>query len=170
MFVEMILQFSFHFIIICEHKHFNCFILLISLFCWVVQWKISRTTLSFSCSYFCYAQWDGIVICYFSWYIAKMWFICSVIWYLVSLVSRASFFFNKQVVLLQLVLVLIITLTTCLDGFKKAVDSSSPRDQIGMYWGYKVRYCSNLSSVIRNCPYKVTKKKNSLALHILKLI
>ncbi|URE19361.1 hypothetical protein MUK42_12290 [Musa troglodytarum] len=41
-----------------------------------------------------------------------------------------------------------------IDGFKKAVDSSSPRDQIGMYWGYKVRYCSNLSSVIRNCPYK----------------
>ncbi|URE17781.1 hypothetical protein MUK42_03493, partial [Musa troglodytarum] len=41
-----------------------------------------------------------------------------------------------------------------IDGFKKAVDSSCPRDQIGMYWGYKVRYCSNLSSVIRNCPYK----------------
>ncbi|CAL9197386.1 unnamed protein product [Musa hybrid cultivar] len=41
-----------------------------------------------------------------------------------------------------------------IDGFKKVVDSSSPRDQIGMYWGYKVRYCSNLSSVIRNCPYK----------------
>ncbi|XP_074583388.1 uncharacterized protein LOC141839527 [Curcuma longa] len=40
-----------------------------------------------------------------------------------------------------------------LDGFKKVV-SSSQRDQIGIYWGYKVRYASNLSNVFKNCSYK----------------
>ncbi|WOK96815.1 methyltransferase isoform X1 [Canna indica] len=41
-----------------------------------------------------------------------------------------------------------------IDGFKKVVASSSPREQMGLYWGYKVRYASNLSSVFRNCPHK----------------
>ncbi|KAG6509360.1 hypothetical protein ZIOFF_027346 [Zingiber officinale] len=43
--------------------------------------------------------------------------------------------------------------STELDGFKKVV-SSSQRDQIGIYWGYKVRYASNLSNVFKNCSYK----------------
>ncbi|KAK4587186.1 hypothetical protein RGQ29_024060 [Quercus rubra] len=29
-----------------------------------------------------------------------------------------------------------------------------PREESGMYWGYRVRYASNLSSVFKDCPYK----------------
>ncbi|CAI9770993.1 unnamed protein product [Fraxinus pennsylvanica] len=36
---------------------------------------------------------------------------------------------------------------------RKIVPSSRPRED-GMYWGYKVRYASNISSVFKNCPYK----------------
>lgn len=32
--------------------------------------------------------------------------------------------------------------------------SSKPREEAGMYWGYKVRYASNISSVFKDCPYK----------------
>ncbi|KAI3752000.1 hypothetical protein L2E82_23099 [Cichorium intybus] len=34
------------------------------------------------------------------------------------------------------------------------VSSSKPTEEAGMYWGYKVRYAPNISSVINNCPYK----------------
>ncbi|KAG6513111.1 hypothetical protein ZIOFF_023419 [Zingiber officinale] len=47
----------------------------------------------------------------------------------------------------------LLTNYICLDGFKKVV-SSSQRDQICIYWGYKVRYASNLSNVFKNCSYK----------------
>ncbi|CDO99020.1 unnamed protein product [Coffea canephora] len=36
----------------------------------------------------------------------------------------------------------------------QVVPSSRPRDEVGMYWGYKVRYASNISAVISSCPYK----------------
>ncbi|XP_057546189.1 uncharacterized protein LOC130825143 [Amaranthus tricolor] len=36
----------------------------------------------------------------------------------------------------------------------QVVDPSTPREQEGMYWGYKVRYAPNLSSVIENCTYE----------------
>ncbi|KAG6399608.1 hypothetical protein SASPL_141089 [Salvia splendens] len=36
---------------------------------------------------------------------------------------------------------------------RKIVPSSRPRDE-GMYWGYKVRYAPNISSVFKNCPYQ----------------
>ncbi|KAI3459370.1 hypothetical protein Pfo_016033 [Paulownia fortunei] len=38
-------------------------------------------------------------------------------------------------------------------GPRKIVPSSRPREE-GMYWGYKVRYASNISSVFKNCPYQ----------------
>ncbi|KAL7123946.1 hypothetical protein ABFS83_14G016000 [Erythranthe nasuta] len=38
-------------------------------------------------------------------------------------------------------------------GPRKIVPSSRPRDD-GMYWGYKVRYAPNISSVFNKCPYK----------------
>nr|GLL46626.1 putative methyltransferase C9orf114 [Ipomoea trifida] len=37
----------------------------------------------------------------------------------------------------------------------QVVSSSTPREEAGMYWGYRVRYASNISSVFKNCPYKV---------------
>ncbi|GLU08843.1 hypothetical protein SLE2022_257280 [Rubroshorea leprosula] len=37
---------------------------------------------------------------------------------------------------------------------RQVVSSSKPREDAGMYWGYKVRYASNISSVFRDCPYK----------------
>ncbi|XP_038998571.1 putative methyltransferase C9orf114 [Hibiscus syriacus] len=36
----------------------------------------------------------------------------------------------------------------------QVVSSSKPREDTGMYWGYKVRYASNISSVFSDCPYK----------------
>nr|GMD87071.1 putative methyltransferase C9orf114 [Ipomoea batatas] len=36
----------------------------------------------------------------------------------------------------------------------QVVSSSTPREEAGMYWGYRVRYASNISSVFKNCPYK----------------
>ncbi|KAJ8573725.1 hypothetical protein K7X08_010236 [Anisodus acutangulus] len=36
----------------------------------------------------------------------------------------------------------------------QVVTSSTPREDAGMYWGYKVRYAPNISSVFKNCPYK----------------
>ncbi|KAL6535321.1 hypothetical protein OROMI_026695 [Orobanche minor] len=38
-------------------------------------------------------------------------------------------------------------------GPRKIVSSSRPMEE-GMYWGYKVRYASNISSVFKNCPYQ----------------
>ncbi|XP_015888025.1 uncharacterized protein LOC107423027 isoform X2 [Ziziphus jujuba] len=40
------------------------------------------------------------------------------------------------------------------DSPHQIVPSSKPREQAGTYWGYKVRYASNLSSVLAECPYK----------------
>ncbi|XP_008775373.2 putative methyltransferase C9orf114 homolog [Phoenix dactylifera] len=40
------------------------------------------------------------------------------------------------------------------DCLKKVVTPSIPREQMGLYWGYKVRYASNLSCVFKNCPFK----------------
>ncbi|KAL8139574.1 hypothetical protein V2J09_005595, partial [Rumex salicifolius] len=39
------------------------------------------------------------------------------------------------------------------DVLHQVVSSSSPREE-GMYWGYNVRYASNLTAVIKNCPYE----------------
>ncbi|OIT30558.1 hypothetical protein A4A49_30608 [Nicotiana attenuata] len=36
----------------------------------------------------------------------------------------------------------------------QVVSSSTPREDAGMYWGYKVRYAPNISSVFKNCPYE----------------
>ncbi|KAL8486362.1 hypothetical protein ACS0TY_022682 [Phlomoides rotata] len=36
---------------------------------------------------------------------------------------------------------------------RKIVPSSRPREE-GMYWGYKVRYAANISSVFKHCPYQ----------------
>uniref|UniRef100_A0A453MAM6 Uncharacterized protein n=1 Tax=Aegilops tauschii subsp. strangulata TaxID=200361 RepID=A0A453MAM6_AEGTS len=38
---------------------------------------------------------------------------------------------------------------------RKVVPQSSPSEEMGSYWGYKVRYASNLSGVINDSPYKV---------------
>ncbi|CAA0829147.1 Unknown protein [Striga hermonthica] len=38
-------------------------------------------------------------------------------------------------------------------GPRKIVPSLTPREK-GMYWGYKVRYAPNISSLFRNCPYQ----------------
>ncbi|KAK6254998.1 hypothetical protein QUC31_016701 [Theobroma cacao] len=37
---------------------------------------------------------------------------------------------------------------------RQIVSSSKPREEAGTYWGYKVRYASNISSVFSECPYK----------------
>ncbi|XP_076954083.1 uncharacterized protein LOC143628349 [Bidens hawaiensis] len=39
------------------------------------------------------------------------------------------------------------------DEPRLVVSSSKPRED-GMYWGYKVRYAANISSVLKRCPYK----------------
>ncbi|KAF5198084.1 Spout domain containing methyltransferase [Thalictrum thalictroides] len=36
----------------------------------------------------------------------------------------------------------------------KVVPSSMPKEDLGLYWGFKVRYASNMSSVFKECPYK----------------
>ncbi|KAL5541623.1 hypothetical protein UlMin_009333 [Ulmus minor] len=41
-----------------------------------------------------------------------------------------------------------------LDDVRQVASPSKPREEAGMYWGYKVRYASNVSSVIKECPYK----------------
>ncbi|PKA54354.1 hypothetical protein AXF42_Ash000187 [Apostasia shenzhenica] len=40
------------------------------------------------------------------------------------------------------------------DFLKKVVGCNNPREEMGLYWGYKVRYALNLSSIFKNCPYK----------------
>ncbi|KAJ1288527.1 hypothetical protein BS78_02G095700 [Paspalum vaginatum] len=37
---------------------------------------------------------------------------------------------------------------------RRVVAASIPREEMGSYWGYKVRYTSNLSGVFKNSPYK----------------
>ncbi|WCJ23711.1 hypothetical protein M5689_005722 [Euphorbia peplus] len=37
---------------------------------------------------------------------------------------------------------------------RQVVSLSKPREEAGMYWGYRVRYASNISSVFNDCPYK----------------
>ncbi|XP_010420729.1 PREDICTED: putative methyltransferase C9orf114 [Camelina sativa] len=41
-----------------------------------------------------------------------------------------------------------------LDLVRKIVPPSKPREEAGMYWGYKVRYASQLSSVFKECPFQ----------------
>ncbi|TKW32506.1 hypothetical protein SEVIR_2G172500v4 [Setaria viridis] len=41
--------------------------------------------------------------------------------------------------------------TACI---REVVPPSTPREEMGSYWGYKVRYASNLSGVLKNSPYK----------------
>ncbi|CAH8365337.1 unnamed protein product [Eruca vesicaria subsp. sativa] len=41
-----------------------------------------------------------------------------------------------------------------LDLVRQIVPSSKPREEAGMYWGYKVRYASHLSSVFKECPFE----------------
>ncbi|KAD5317849.1 hypothetical protein E3N88_17795 [Mikania micrantha] len=40
------------------------------------------------------------------------------------------------------------------DQPRSIVSSSTPREEAGMYWGYKVRYAANISSALKGCPYK----------------
>ncbi|KAF4365047.1 hypothetical protein F8388_001795 [Cannabis sativa] len=40
------------------------------------------------------------------------------------------------------------------DSVRQVVSSSKPREEANTYWGYRVRYASNISSVFRECPYK----------------
>ncbi|EEF45365.1 putative methyltransferase C9orf114 [Ricinus communis] len=37
---------------------------------------------------------------------------------------------------------------------RQVVSLSKPREEAGMYWGYRVRYASNISTVFNDCPYK----------------
>ncbi|KAK1306289.1 hypothetical protein QJS10_CPA10g00009 [Acorus calamus] len=39
------------------------------------------------------------------------------------------------------------------DDLKKVVTSFHPREEMDMYWGYKVRYASSISSLFKDCPY-----------------
>ncbi|KAF8096540.1 hypothetical protein N665_0307s0066 [Sinapis alba] len=41
-----------------------------------------------------------------------------------------------------------------LDVVRQIVPPSKPREEAGMYWGYKVRYASHLSSVFKECPFE----------------
>jgi len=41
------------------------------------------------------------------------------------------------------------------DLVRQIVPPSKPREEAGMYWGYKVRYASQLSSVFKECPFEV---------------
>ncbi|CAK9173648.1 unnamed protein product [Ilex paraguariensis] len=41
-----------------------------------------------------------------------------------------------------------------IDLLRQVVSSSKPREEGRMYWGYKVRYASNISSVLKDCPHK----------------
>ncbi|KAK8953895.1 hypothetical protein KSP39_PZI002756 [Platanthera zijinensis] len=36
----------------------------------------------------------------------------------------------------------------------QVVGRNGPRQEMGIYWGYTVRYASNLSSIFKGCPYK----------------
>ncbi|PWA66662.1 methyltransferase [Artemisia annua] len=40
------------------------------------------------------------------------------------------------------------------DKPRQIVSSSKPKEESGMYWGYKVRYAANISSVMNGCPYE----------------
>ncbi|KAJ6802770.1 putative methyltransferase C9orf114-like protein isoform X1 [Iris pallida] len=40
------------------------------------------------------------------------------------------------------------------DCVKSVVTPMSPREEMGLYWGYRVRYASNLSCVFKGCPFK----------------
>ncbi|RWR93749.1 putative RNA methyltransferase [Cinnamomum micranthum f. kanehirae] len=40
------------------------------------------------------------------------------------------------------------------DCFRKVVLSSEPREEMGLYWGYKVRYAPSISYVFKHCPYE----------------
>ncbi|CAN1129377.1 Putative methyltransferase C9orf114 [Linum perenne] len=37
---------------------------------------------------------------------------------------------------------------------RPVVSLSKPREEAGMYWGYRVRYASNISAVFKYCPFK----------------
>lgn len=38
---------------------------------------------------------------------------------------------------------------------RQIVPSCKPKEESGIYWGYKVRYAPNISSVFKDCSYKV---------------
>ncbi|KAL9352805.1 hypothetical protein Peur_055485 [Populus x canadensis] len=40
------------------------------------------------------------------------------------------------------------------DSPRQVVSLSKPREEAGMYWGYRVQYASNISSVFKDCPYR----------------
>ncbi|KAL5995946.1 hypothetical protein ACLOJK_026019 [Asimina triloba] len=40
------------------------------------------------------------------------------------------------------------------DYLRKVVPSSKPREELGQYWGYKVRYASNISQIFSGCPHE----------------
>ncbi|KAJ6768949.1 CLASS IV SAM-BINDING METHYLTRANSFERASE-RELATED [Salix koriyanagi] len=40
------------------------------------------------------------------------------------------------------------------DPPRQVVSLLKPMEEAGMYWGYRVRYASNISSVFKDCPYK----------------
>uniref|UniRef100_A0A3N7FL95 Uncharacterized protein n=1 Tax=Populus trichocarpa TaxID=3694 RepID=A0A3N7FL95_POPTR len=40
------------------------------------------------------------------------------------------------------------------DSPRQVVSLSKPREEAGLYWGYRVRYASNISSVFKECPYR----------------
>lgn len=40
------------------------------------------------------------------------------------------------------------------DCIRQAVDRSEPSKKMGLYWGYNVRYSSNISCVFKECPYQ----------------
>ncbi|KAI9386893.1 hypothetical protein POPTR_010G091400v4 [Populus trichocarpa] len=40
------------------------------------------------------------------------------------------------------------------DSPRQVVSLSKPREEAGLYWGYRVRYASNISSVFKDCPYR----------------
>ncbi|KAF3795378.1 putative methyltransferase [Nymphaea thermarum] len=37
---------------------------------------------------------------------------------------------------------------------REVTSPSKPREELGLYWGYKVRYASNISCVFTECPFK----------------
>ncbi|KAJ3669252.1 hypothetical protein LUZ60_011202 [Juncus effusus] len=40
------------------------------------------------------------------------------------------------------------------DVVRRVVSSNAPKEELDLYWGYKVRYASNLTSVFKNSTYK----------------
>lgn len=56
-----------------------------------------------------------------------------------------------------------------LDLPRQVVSSSKPSEE-GAYWGYQVRYAHNLSSVFKDCAYKVFSSTQTNMLVIISLV